>query len=40
MSNEVADNFVEALRTLEEDRDVGALVEIHPRLRCAWSRKG
>ena len=29
MSREVADRFVEALRRLEEDRDVEALVEIH-----------
>ena len=29
MSKEVADGFVEALRRLEEDRDVEALVEIH-----------
>ena len=29
MSKEVADRFVEALRRLEEDRDVEALVEIH-----------
>jgi hypothetical protein len=29
MSKEVADNFVEALRKLEEDRDVETLVEIH-----------
>jgi steroid delta-isomerase-like uncharacterized protein len=29
MSQEVADRFVEALRKLEEDRDVEALVEIH-----------
>jgi limonene-1,2-epoxide hydrolase len=29
MSKEVADNFVEALRKLEEDRYVEALVEIH-----------
>src|ERR687894_1268325 len=29
MSKEVADDFVEALRKLEEDRDVEALVEIH-----------
>jgi limonene-1,2-epoxide hydrolase len=29
MSKEVADNFVEALHRLEEDRDVEALVEIH-----------
>jgi steroid delta-isomerase-like uncharacterized protein len=29
MSKEVADNFVEALRKLEEDRDVEALVRIH-----------
>jgi ketosteroid isomerase-like protein len=29
MSKEVADNFVEALRKLEEDRDVEALVKIH-----------
>jgi hypothetical protein len=29
MSKEVAGNFVEALRKLEEDRDVEALVEIH-----------
>ena len=29
MSREVADRFVEALRQLEEDRDVEALVEIH-----------
>ena len=29
MSKEVADHFVEALRKLEEDRDVEALVEIH-----------
>ena len=29
MSREVADKFVEALRKLEEDRDVEALVEIH-----------
>lgn len=29
MSEEVADKFVEALRKLEEDRDVEALVEIH-----------
>jgi limonene-1,2-epoxide hydrolase len=29
MSKEVADNFVEALRKLEEDREVEALVEIH-----------
>jgi hypothetical protein len=29
MSKEVADNFVEALRELEEDRDVETLVEIH-----------
>jgi limonene-1,2-epoxide hydrolase len=29
LSKEVADNFVEALRKLEEDREVEALVEIH-----------
>jgi ketosteroid isomerase-like protein len=29
MSREVANSFVEALRKLEEDRDVEALVEIH-----------
>ena len=29
MSKEVADKFVEALRKLEQDRDVEALVEIH-----------
>src|SRR5918999_3497977 len=29
MSKEVADNFVEALHKLEEDRDVETLVEIH-----------
>ena len=29
VSKEVADRFVEALRRLEEDRDVEALVEIH-----------
>jgi steroid delta-isomerase-like uncharacterized protein len=29
MSKEVADNFVEALRKLEEDRDVETLVGIH-----------
>lgn len=29
MSKEVADRFVKALRKLEEDRDVGPLVEIH-----------
>jgi steroid delta-isomerase-like uncharacterized protein len=29
MSKEVADNFVEALRKLEEDRDVETLVRIH-----------
>jgi hypothetical protein len=29
MSREVADGFVEALRKLEENRDVEALVEIH-----------
>jgi hypothetical protein len=29
MSQEVADGFVEALRKLEEERDVEALVEIH-----------
>jgi ketosteroid isomerase-like protein len=29
MSKEVADKFVEALRKLEEDREVEALVEIH-----------
>ena len=29
MSQEVADRFVEALRKLEEDRDVEALVEVH-----------
>jgi ketosteroid isomerase-like protein len=29
MSREVANGFVEALRKLEEDRDVEALVEIH-----------
>ena len=29
MSKEVADGFVEALRKLEEDRNVEALVEIH-----------
>jgi ketosteroid isomerase-like protein len=29
MSKEVAGNFVEALRLLEEDRDVEALVKIH-----------
>jgi len=29
VSREVADRFVEALRKLEEDRDVDALVEIH-----------
>ena len=29
MSREVADGFVEALRKLEEDRDVEDLVEIH-----------
>ena len=29
MSKEVADDFVEALGKLEEDRDVEALVEIH-----------
>ena len=29
MSREIADSFIEALRRLEEDRDVEALVEIH-----------
>jgi SnoaL-like domain len=29
MSQQVADEFVEALRKLEEDRDVEPLVEIH-----------
>ena len=29
MSREIADGFIEALRKLEEDRDVEALVEIH-----------
>jgi hypothetical protein len=29
MSKEVADSFVEALRKLEEEEDVEALVEIH-----------
>ena len=29
MSKEIADDFIEALRRLEEDRDVEALVEIH-----------
>ena len=29
VSREVADRFVEALRKLEEDRDVEALVEVH-----------
>ena len=29
MSQEVADSFVEALRKLEEDQNVEALVEIH-----------
>jgi hypothetical protein len=29
MSREVADNFIEALRRLEEDEDVEPLVEIH-----------
>jgi len=29
LSKEVADRFIEALRRLEEDRDVEALVEIH-----------
>ena len=29
MSREVADRFVEALRKLEEDREVEALVEVH-----------
>ena len=29
MSKEIADDFIEALRKLEEDRDVEALVEIH-----------
>jgi ketosteroid isomerase-like protein len=29
VSKEVADRFVEALRKLEEDRDVEALVEVH-----------
>jgi steroid delta-isomerase-like uncharacterized protein len=29
LSKEVADRFVEALRKLEDDRDVEALVEIH-----------
>ena len=29
MSKEVADDFIEALRKLEEDRDVEVLVEIH-----------
>ena len=29
MSKDMADNFVEALRKLEEDRDVEALVKIH-----------
>jgi steroid delta-isomerase-like uncharacterized protein len=29
MSKEVADGFLEALRKLEEDRDVEALLEIH-----------
>jgi ketosteroid isomerase-like protein len=29
VSKEVADDFIEALRKLEEDRDVEALVEIH-----------
>ena len=29
MTKEVADGFVEALKKLEEDRDVEALVEIH-----------
>ena len=30
MSQAVADDFVEALRKLEEDRDVGALVGVQP----------
>ncbi len=29
MSKEIADDFIEALRKLEEDREVEALVEIH-----------
>jgi len=29
VSKEIADNFIEALRRLEESRDVEALVEIH-----------
>ena len=29
MSKEIADSFIEALRELEENRDVEALVEIH-----------
>jgi hypothetical protein len=29
MSQEIADGFVEALRQLEEDRDIEALVGIH-----------
>ena len=29
MSREVANSFIEALRKLEEERDVEALVEIH-----------
>jgi ketosteroid isomerase-like protein len=29
VSKEIADDFIEALRRLEEDRDVEALVEIH-----------
>ena len=29
MSKEVADGFVEALRKLEEDRDVEGMVRIH-----------
>jgi hypothetical protein len=29
VSKEIADDFIEALRRLEEDRDIEALVEIH-----------
>jgi ketosteroid isomerase-like protein len=42
MSKEVADGFVEALRKLEEDRDVEALVEIHTEEGAAleWTTEG
>jgi hypothetical protein len=37
MSKEVTEGFVEALRKLEEDRDVEALIETHTEEVARWA---